>query len=378
MVGLRVIDYDTFQIPASRRLYIFACGMSTFDPISLARPSVVALKPYSSARDEFTGTADVYLDANESPFNTGLNRYPDPYQKTLKAAIRRIKGVPETMMLLGNGSDEVIDLLFRVFCEPGKDQCLIMPPTYGMYQVSADINQVEVIKVLLNEDFSVNLSEVQSAITPQTKLVFVCSPNNPSGNLIDGDTLLQLAKLPCIVVVDEAYIDFADASSAITLISDHPNVVVMQTLSKAWGLAGIRLGLCFAHESIISLMNKVKPPYNINDLSQQVAQRAIENEAQMMSWVAAIKTQREVLKGILEALPVVEKVYPTDANFFLVKFNEDPKKIYEFLAGVGIVVRDRSTQPRCAGCLRITIGTMEENLKLVDMLQLYSASGIGE
>lgn len=343
------------------------------NPIDFVRPSIRALKPYSSARDDFKGAAEVYLDANESPYNTGLNRYPDPWQKELKKAIQNIKGVPQDMMLLGNGSDEVIDLLFRTFCEPGMDGCIVMPPTYGMYEVSADINQVAVQKVLLNEDFSLDIEAVKAAVTKNTKLVFVCSPNNPSGNLIPHDLVLELSTLPCMVVVDEAYIDFTEASSAITLISDHPNIVVLQTFSKAWGLAGVRLGVCYAHADIVAIMNKVKPPYNINLLTQQVSLRAIENEQQMMAWVAAIKTQRDVLPSILEALPIVEKVFPSDANFLLVKFNEDPKRIYEFLASLGIVVRDRSSQPRCQGCLRITIGTMEENLKLVDMLQLYAA-----
>jgi histidinol-phosphate aminotransferase len=344
------------------------------DPITLIRPSVLALQPYSSARDDFKGNAQVFLDANESPFNTGLNRYPDPWQRDLKARFSVMKGLPTDMMLLGNGSDEVIDLLFRVFCEPGVHNAVVLPPTYGMYAVSAAINQVPIRQVPLDDAFQPDVAAIEAAVDVNTRLVFVCSPNNPTGNLIPLETIAALCALPVMVVVDEAYVDFADAGSALTLMSDYSNLVVMQTLSKAWGLAAIRLGMCFAQPAVIAVMNKVKPPYNVNALTQQVALRALDNEEQMMSWVAAIKAQREVLPSVLETLPVVDTVFPSDANFLLVRFHGDATALYHRLTEHGIVVRDRSSQPGCSGCLRITIGTMEENLKLIEVLRLIVMS----
>jgi histidinol-phosphate aminotransferase len=340
-------------------------------PKMLAREQIKNLKAYSSARDEFKGAANVFLDANESPFNTGLNRYPDPHQHQVKSVLCNMYSVPEDMMLLGNGSDEVIDLIFRVFCTPGQNRCIVLPPTYGMYSVSAAINDVAVDEVYLNDNFEPDIEAISTAVTSQTKLLFICSPNNPTGNDIPLQTIKELCKLPVMLVVDEAYIDFSDAASAITLLSDYENLIVTRTFSKAWGLAAVRMGICFAHPDTISLMKKVKPPYNINGLTQQVVLRALQNEDQMMSWVAAVKAQRSVLPDILRTIPFVDCVYRSDANFILVKFNINAQEVYQYLISNGIVVRDRSMQPGCQNCLRITIGTMEENLKLVEKLREF-------
>lgn len=340
-----------------------------FNIAKLLRPHLQNLKPYSSARDEFKGQAEVYLDANENPYGSvgdgQYNRYPDPLQLKLKEEIAVIKGTQPNRIFLGNGSDEPIDLLLRIFCIPGVDSILQLPPTYGMYQVSADINDVKVINVPLSEEFQIRKSDVLKALTPTTKLVFFCSPNNPSGNIVKREDILEVVqKTSGLVVVDEAYIDFSKEPSFIQELDNYPNLVVLQTFSKAWGLAGIRLGMAFASEEIISILNKVKYPYNVNVISQQVAMRALQRVHQKDKMVAKILKERErIIEHLLEA-KYVEKVYPTDANFVLVKTTKG-KLIYDKLVEKGIIVRDRSKIQLCEGCLRITVGTEGENLALL-------------
>jgi histidinol-phosphate aminotransferase len=343
----------------------------SFNLTNLIRPHLLNLKPYSSARDEFKGKADVYLDANENPYGSvGLgdaqyNRYPDPLQLSLKAEIAKIKGCEVEQIFLGNGSDEPIDLLVRIFCEPKEDEILQMPPTYGMYQVSADTNNIKVINVPLSDEFQIIKEAVLGAITSKTKLVFFCSPNNPSGNnLVRADIVDVLKKTNALVVVDEAYIDFSSDTSFIQELKNYPNLVVLQTFSKAWGLAGIRLGMAFASPEIIAIMNKVKYPYNVNILTQQVAAKALQKVALKDKVVAKILKQREILIEHLETAKFVEKVYPSDANFVLVKTSKG-KLIYDKLVDKGIIVRDRSKIQLCDGCLRITVGTDIENMALL-------------
>ncbi len=337
----------------------------------LIRPNVRNLKPYSSARDEFKGSASVWLDANENPNNNGLNRYPDPLQKKLKARISELKNVPAENIFLGNGSDEAIDLLFRGFCEPGKDKALICSPTYGMYQVSADINDVEVIDVPLTQDWQLNTEGIQKHFAdPNIKLLFICSPNNPTGNCMDRKDVLSLAsKFNGLVVIDEAYIDFAEQKSFTKELGNHNNLVVLQTLSKAWGLAGIRLGMAFANEEVIEVLNRIKPPYNVNQLTQEVALKELIDEAGFKNEVEVILTERTRLTNELSQLINVLHIYPSDANFLLVKFRQ-PKVVYDALTEKGIVVRDRSKVAE--GCLRITVGTSEENARLLRELEARS------
>ncbi|MEO7673335.1 MAG: histidinol-phosphate transaminase [Pyrinomonadaceae bacterium] len=347
----------------------------SIDPESLARKNIRRLKPYSSARGEFSGTADVYLDANEnafgSPIEQQLNRYPDPLQMKLKEKIAESKGVTVEQIFIGNGSDEAIDLLFRIFCEPGTDACVICPPTYGMYKVAADINDVVVTEVPLNSDFQLDVPEIRKAEGRSMKLIFVCSPNNPTGNSINRVDILRLAKtFDGIVVVDEAYIHFSRESSLIDEIDDHPNFVVLQTFSKAWGLAAARVGMAFADERIIKLFNRVKPPYNISALAQNAALDALGNDVQVDEWVRMISEERVVLTDSLKRLDVVERVYPSDANFVLVKV-ADASAAYKFLLEQRIVVRDRSNVTMCEGCLRITVGTSEENARVVEALKKF-------
>lgn len=339
--------------------------MSNFDLNKLIRPNIIKLKPYSSARSEFKGAAEVFLDANENPFDTGLNRYPDPLQWKLKAQIADLKGVPVENIFLGNGSDEVIDLLVRIFCEPGEDHIIILPPTYGMYQVSADIANVEIRSVQLTPDYQPNVENILDSANNNSKILFICSPNNPTGNNIRLDKIRALAQgFPGIVAIDEAYIDFSSQPSCTELLSEFPNLVVMQTFSKAWGLAGIRLGMAFASEEIIHYFNKVKPPYNINQLTQSTALEALQNKAQQAQMVRTLIGQRALLQQYLISLDFVERIYPSDANFLLVKV-QDPKGTYKYLVEQGIIVRDRSNVALCEGCLRITVGTPEENEKLL-------------
>ncbi|MGC4021729.1 MAG: histidinol-phosphate transaminase [Cyclobacteriaceae bacterium] len=336
-----------------------------FDLDSLIRPNIKVLKPYSSARDEFEGNASVYLDANESPYPTLYNRYPDPLQKKLKQRISELKNIPYENIFIGNGSDEVIDLLFRAFCEPAVDQVIIPQPTYGMYAVSANINNVKIREVALTSAFDIELDDVQEAINSKTKLIFLCSPNNPSGNLLSFDKIIGLLNtFKGIVVIDEAYIDFSSSPSFMSQLSIYKNLVVLQTLSKAWGLAGLRLGMCFASIEIISLLNKIKPPYNIGSQAQSIALQQLNNIDQKQKHVEEILSQRNYVANELTKLSIVEKVFPSDANFVLVKVKQ-AKKIYQSLIEKGIVVRDRSNVLLCDECLRITIGTNEENKVLL-------------
>jgi histidinol-phosphate aminotransferase len=334
------------------------------------RRNILQLKPYSSARDEFKGSADVFLDANENPFGSpvsegNFNRYPDPMQRELKKEIAKVKLVPEKNIFIGNGSDEPIDILFRVFCEPGKDQILICPPTYGMYEVSANINDVQIHKVNLTEDFQLNVTGILDAIEPNTKIIFICSPNNPSGNLIkEEDVKKVLRSFEGIVVIDEAYIDFSDDRSFLNVMNVYPNLVILQTFSKAYGMAGLRIGMAFAHEEIISIMNKVKPPYNLNEFSIEQGIKAIQNSQKVKEWVNEMNNEKCKMNNEMQKLSIVEKVYDSDANFLLVKF-KNATEIYTALTQKGIVVRDRSSQVNCGHCLRITIGTSEENKTLL-------------
>lgn len=338
----------------------------------LVRKNIWSLKPYSSARDEFKGEADVYLDANESPFNNGLNRYPDPYQWKVKEQLSKIKNVSVKNILLGNGSDEVIDLLYRTFCNPALDNVIICPPTYGMYEVSANINDVLVKKVNLTSDFQLNISAILNAIDDKTKLIFICSPNNPTANSINkNDVLTLIEKFQGIVVVDEAYIDFSTEKSFIEYLNSYSNIVVLQTLSKAWGLAAIRLGILIAHQEIIQIMNKVKPPYNVNLLTQKVALEALSKVQHKEQWVKEILQERKKLEHQLSEINCVKHIYSSDANFILVKVS-DAKAIYNYLVEHKIIVRDRSSVALCENCLRITVGTKIENEKLINSLKSYS------
>lgn len=341
---------------------------TNFNLDKLIRPNVKKLKPYSSARDEFQGSASVYLDANENPNETEYNRYPDPHQLKLKAKISSIKKVPVKQIFLGNGSDEPIDLLIRAFCEPGVDNVLIPQPTYGMYTVSADINNVTIKTITLTEDFDVDVELVMNSTETNTKIIFLCSPNNPSGNLLDPEKIKSiLSGFNGLVVVDEAYIDFTDYAGFLPLLNQYPNLVVLQTLSKAWGLAAIRLGMCFASEEIIQVLNKIKPPYNISILTQQAALKELEQEPRKNLWVREIIGERNVLQSELTKIESVQKVYPSDANFLLVRIN-NARSVYNELVQRGIIVRDRSNVILCNDCLRITVGTPAENQILLKEL----------
>ena len=338
---------------------------------SLVRPSIETLLPYSSARDEYTGEKALFLDANENPFNAPYNRYPDPRQVSLKEKIGRLKDIDAAKLFVGNGSDEAIDLLFRVFCEPAKDNVVSMYPTYGMYEVCADINNVEFRKVMLKEDFSIDQQAMIEACDEHTKLLFLCSPNNPTSNSIDPEVILSLLKnLNVIVVLDEAYIDFSTRESLKAQVARHPNLVVLQTFSKAWGLAGIRLGIAIADPQLIYYMNKVKYPYNLNMLTINFALQALEEEHKVKSWVQTILAERSRMEKKLKKYRFVERVFPSDANFLLVQVRK-PKKVYTYLVEKKIIVRDRSNVSLCEGSLRITTGTQEENDRLMDALMQY-------
>lgn len=346
--------------------------MTLDETLALVRPHLVNLQPYSSARDEFdqsqTGQEQfVYLDANENPFDTGYNRYPDPYQRELKRKIADIKKVEAEQIFLGNGSDEAIDLIIRLFCNEG-DNVLIPSPTYGMYKVSAEINNVKVKQVLLSEDFQWHEGIIDAA-DERTKIVFICSPNNPTGNLVDVSWIIDRFK--CIVVVDEAYIDFVRGRFKEVhtgLLKQSPNLIVLQTLSKAWGLAGLRLGMAFAHPQIIALLNKIKPPYNISEASQKLALQALAKTDEKDEWVRLILLERDRVARLLLKLKGVQKVFPSHANFLLVKI-DNARDVYNNLVIDKIVVRDRSQVKLCEDCLRITIGTYEENEKLLQALR---------
>lgn len=342
---------------------------------NIIRENIKNLTPYSSARDEYKGEASVYLDANENAFGSPLeqqyNRYPDPLQYKVKKRLSDIKGVPPRNIFLGNGSDEAIDILFRSFCNPGVDNVILVPPTYGMYEVSANINDVAIKKVLLTEEYQLNLEGIAEAIDTHTKMIFICSPNNPTGNSINRDDIeTLLANFNGLIVVDEAYINFSRQKTFIQELTEYANLVVLQTLSKAWGLAGLRIGMAFASEEIIEVMNKVKPPYNINEASQELALKALENVNLVNSWIKETLIQRDKLVLQLKDFDFVLDIYPSDANFILVK-TTDPKKIYNFLVEKGIIIRDRSKVDLCEGCLRITVGTPAENEILLQTLQNF-------
>lgn len=333
----------------------------------LIRTNIKQLKPYSSARDEFsqTQTPMIFLDANENPYNNGLNRYPDPQQKTVKNKIAKWKNIAINQILLGNGSDEVLDLLFRAFCEPNQDNVITLPPTYGMYKVLAAINAVEEREVLLTLDFQPNIDAILKTANTNTKIIFICSPNNPTGNAFSDDKIERLLlNFNGLVVIDEAYADFSTQQSWVTRLNEFPNLVVTQTFSKAFGMAGIRLGMCFASKEIIAVLNTIKPPYNINQLTQNEAFDKLDKLLQVAGEIAQIKEQRTVLETQLKTLSFVEKIYPSDANFILIKV-DDAGKRYNQLIKRGIVLRNRSGQPLCSNTLRITVGTAEENNNLI-------------
>lgn len=341
----------------------------------LVRENIKTLTPYSSARDEFSGEAKVFLDANEnslgSPLTKWYNRYPDPHQVKVKDALSKVKNIAAENIFLGNGSDECIDLLYRCFCNPGEDNIIICPPTYGMYEVSANINDVEIRRAPLLPDFQLDLVHLENLADENTKLIWICSPNNPTGNSMDReDVETVLNNFNGLVVVDEAYINFSRQKSFIQELKDYPNLVVLQTFSKAWGLAGLRLGMAFASEEIIEVLNRVKPPYNVNQVTQELALKALEEVGQVNDMIKELVQMRAALKGVFEKLPFVQKVYSSDANFLLVKV-DDAKALYNYLLSRGIVVRDRSNVKLCDNCLRITIGTEEENTELVEAMADY-------
>jgi histidinol-phosphate aminotransferase len=346
-----------------------------FDLNRITRKNIQLLKPYSSARDEFSGEAKVFLDANEnslgSPLTKWYNRYPDPHHVQLRNKIAAIKGIVPEHIFLGNGSDECIDVLFRCFCEPGVSNTIICPPTYGMYQVSANINNVAIQEAPLLPDYQLNLAHIEQLVNADTRIIWICSPNNPTGNLMNlEDIETVLNNFSGLVVVDEAYINFARQRSLISLLTDYPNLVVLQTLSKAWGLAGLRIGMAFASMAIVEIMNKVKPPYNISQPAQELALKALDEVGQVNDMITLLVDMREALAAVFRQMPFVEAVYPSDANFLLVKMQQ-AHQVYEFLLDKGIVVRDRSRVELCDNCLRITIGTEQENTLLVDALAAW-------
>ena len=341
----------------------------------LVRKNIKELKPYSSARHEFTGEASVFLDANENPYGSPLveafNRYPDPLQWQLKFELAKIKGVPAENIFIGNGSDEVIDLTFRIFCNPGNDNVIVCPPTYGMYEVSANINDIETKKVNLLEGFQLDVEGILNAVDKKTKLLFICSPNNPTGNNMNrNDVEVLLNSFPGIIIIDEAYINFSRQKPFIQELTEYPNLIVMQTLSKAWGLAALRLGLGYASLNIIDLFNKVKPPYNVNKASQELALEALKNTGLVNTWIKELVLEKEYLVKELADFSFVQKIYPSDANFVLVKVN-DADKLYNYLTSHGVITRNRNKEMMCENCLRITIGTPEENQKLLNLLKSY-------
>jgi histidinol-phosphate aminotransferase len=349
---------------------------NNFDINNLVRENVKQLKPYSSARDEFEDfdTADmIFLDANENPFENGVNRYPDPQQMSVKGILAKQRNVKANQILLGNGSDEVLDLLFRAFCEPKMDNVITLPPTYGMYGVLANINAVENKEVLLSEDFQPQIEKIMEAVDENTKIIFLCSPNNPTGNSFSDESVAYLLKnFNGLVVIDEAYIDFSKKESWINKLDEYPNLVVTQTLSKAYGLAGIRLGICYAAAAVISVLNKIKPPYNVNELTQKRALDRLDNSEKIKHEIESIIAQREELLKVLLNVKFTKKIYPTEANFILIKV-DDANKRYDELIAKGIVIRNRTTQPLCNNCLRLTVGTELENKKLIAALESLNA-----
>ncbi|MEY3208920.1 MAG: histidinol-phosphate transaminase [Bacteroidota bacterium] len=343
-----------------------------FDIKKIVRPNIEKLKPYSSAKDEYSGVANVLLDANEnslgSPLAKWYNRYPDPYQKEVKEKLAVIKNIPASQIFLGNGSDEIIDLLFRTFCEPGKDNIIICPPTYPMYEVNANINNIGIKSAPLLPDFQLNVPHIEQLVDDNTKIIWICSPNNPTGNSLDRiDIETILNHFNGIVVVDEAYINFSKQKSFIQSLIDYPNLVVLQTLSKAWGLAGLRVGMCFASEAVVGYLNKVKAPYNISLVAQELVLKALDEVGQVNDMIQHLVDMRIALAEVIASMPYVEKVYPSDTNFLLVKI-PNASKLYQYLCTQGIIVRDRSSLPNCADSIRITVGNEKENTLLVDAM----------
>lgn len=348
----------------------------TFSIQHIVRKNILALKPYSSARDEFSGEASVFLDANENPFNAPYNRYPDPRQLVLKNRIGNLKGVPAANIFLGNGSDEPIDLLYRSFCEPGEDNVVAINPTYGMYRVAADINGTSYREVLLEEDFSLDGKKLLASTDANTKIIFLCSPNNPTGNALEREEILRVVTgFNGLVVLDEAYIDFCPEKSLLGDLGKYPNLVILQTLSKAWGLAGIRLGMAFASAEIIAILSKVKYPYNINLLTQEKALEMLQESDKKDAWVKTILAEKSNLEKELSRVPVITKIFRSDANFILAR-TTGARQIYEELVNRQIIVRDRSRIDLCGESLRITVGTAEENRQLLDALHEISAKAI--
>jgi histidinol-phosphate aminotransferase len=347
--------------------------MGNFNINNLVRENIKSLKPYSSARDEYRDahTAEmIFLDANENPFENGVNRYPDPQQNLVKELLSEIKNVSKKNILLGNGSDEILDLIFRAFCEPNKDNIITLPPTYGMYSVLANINAIENKQVLLTTDFQPKVSQVLESVDKNSKILFLCSPNNPTGNSFSTKKIEKLLqKFKGLVVIDEAYIDFSSAKSWLERLEEFPNLIITQTLSKAYGLAGIRLGVCYASQEIIKILNTIKPPYNVNELTQQRAGKRLRKVDEVQEEIIKIKEERTSLLKKLKEIDFINIIYPTDCNFVLVKV-DDATKRYNQLIEKGIVVRNRTAQPLCENCLRFTIGTENENNKLLKMLKL--------
>ncbi|KGL60944.1 MULTISPECIES: histidinol-phosphate transaminase [unclassified Polaribacter] len=349
---------------------------TTFNINNLIRENIKSLKPYSSARDEYKDVSAaemIFLDANENPFQNGVNRYPDPQQHTVKDLLSEIKGIDKKNMLLGNGSDEVLDLIFRAFCEPNRDNIITLPPTYGMYSVLANLNAIENRTVLLNEDFQPKVSQIIEAADSNSKILFLCSPNNPTGNSFTADAVEELLlNFNGLVVLDEAYIDFSNKETWLTKLDEFPNLIITQTLSKAYGLAGIRLGICYASKEIIKILNNIKPPYNINELTQQRAMIRLQKMTEIKNEIAQLISERKRLKKELEyCVPFIEKVYPSDGNFLLIKVDDATKRYNELIA-YGIVIRNRTTQPLCDNCLRISVGVFEENQRLIRTLKSIS------
>ncbi len=344
-----------------------------FDLTKLIRSNIAGLMPYSSARDEYTGNDAVLLDANENPYNQPYNRYPDPHQRRLKEIISGLYNIGTESIFLGNGSDEAIDLLFRAFCVPGRDQVIAIDPSYGMYEVSAGINDVHIVKVLLNDDFSLNTEAIIKATGPSVKMIFLCSPNNPTSNLLDEEAMIRIAaNFSGLLIVDEAYIDFAGSNGMLEHLGGLENLVVLRTLSKAWGLAGIRLGMAFAAPDIIRILDKIKYPYNINVLTQEYAMSFLDDPEQKEMWVREIIRQRIRLETEFITYPFVRHIFHSDANFLLVRV-ERPLELYNYLRDAKVIVRDRSRAHLCDGCLRVTVGTPEENDKLLNLLKKFPA-----
>jgi len=338
---------------------------------NLVRPTILNMKPYSSARDEYKGSNAIFLDANENPYNHNVNRYPDPHQLDLKKRIGELKMVNPENIFLGNGSDEAIDLVFRIFCEPAIDNVITIHPTYGMYKVAAETNNIAVKEISLKDNFELDDKLVLEAVDDKTKVIFICSPNNPTGNLLDKKKVLNIIeRSQCIVIVDEAYIDFSNDDGWLPLLNKYENLIVLQTFSKAWGMAGIRLGMAFASKFIISLFDKIKYPYNLGILTQRFALRKLKSCNRKERWVAKILENRTVLIHKLQLLKLFDQIYPTDSNFFLVKL-KDPNDLFVYLTNYKVIVRDRSNVHLCGGCLRITVGSRRENRELLKAIKLY-------